>query len=325
MPSGEMTEPGGEGVGVSRQPAADLGGGATCHACGQEAGAARRSKAGAALTVNLTLPLATYLGVADDPGQLDGYGPVAAGLARQIIRDATRNVAAGRAGITWRCVVTDDRHGTVLGVGAPIHVHRHDPPPRLADLVRTAEPTCCFPGCRIRARDCDLDHRIPYDSEDPERGPTCSCNLQPLCRRHHRLKTAGLIGIRVVTEGEEPGIAPGTLEFTTSTGLRYRRSPSRVVPRGADLDDPLIATAVTHASLRSAQRAADEARTEAAFVRRLRTDPGKSADESRHENDQYDGNDRAWRRSLGEHTRRRLRETADRATRAASQLEECPF
>src|SRR5207302_303783 len=106
--------------------------------------------------------------------------PVSAGLARQIIRDATRNEAAGPAGITWRCVVTDGRHGTVLGVGAPIHVRRHDPPARLADLVRTAEPTCCFPGCRTRARDCDLDHRIPYDSEeDPERGPTCSCNLQP--------------------------------------------------------------------------------------------------------------------------------------------------
>jgi hypothetical protein len=324
-PCGEATEPGGEGVRVSREPAADLGGGATCHACGQEAGAARRSRAGAALTVNLTLPLATYVGVADDPGQLDGYGPVAAGLARQIIRDAAHNEAAGRAGITWRCVVTDDRHGTVLGVGAPIHVRRHDPPPRLADLLRTAEPTCCFPGCRIRARDCDLDHRIPYVSEDPERGPTCSCNLQPLCRRHHRLKTAGLIGVRVVTESEEPGIVPGTLEFTTSTGLRYRRCPSRAVPRAADLDDPLIATAVTHASLRSAQRAADEARMEAAFVRRLRADPSKHADESRDENHQYDGNDRAWRRSLGEHTRRRLRETADRAARAVSLVEECPF
>jgi hypothetical protein len=34
-------------------------------------------------------------------------------------------------------------------------------------LIRTGEPTCCFPGCRVRARDCDLDHRIPYDADDP--------------------------------------------------------------------------------------------------------------------------------------------------------------
>jgi hypothetical protein len=225
----------GENVAAVAAAAVEVVGGA-CHACGQEPGRARAQRAGGAVTVNLTLPLAAYLGLAQDPGRLDGYGPVAAGLGRQIIRDAARGSQHGLTGITWRCVVVDDVHGTVLGVGSPIHVSRHDPPPRLADLVRSNEPACCFPGCRVRARDCDLDHRIPYDPQDPtgERGGgvTCSCNLQPLCRKHHRLKTAGLIDVRVVADSEEPGVAAGTLEFTTVTGLRYRRSPTRATPSG---------------------------------------------------------------------------------------------
>ncbi|HYN56964.1 MAG TPA: HNH endonuclease signature motif containing protein, partial [Motilibacterales bacterium] len=43
--------------------------------------------------------------------------------------------------------------------------------------------TCRFPGCTVPARECDLDHLIPF----PE-GPTSAANLHALCRRHHRLK-----------------------------------------------------------------------------------------------------------------------------------------
>jgi hypothetical protein len=313
---------------------ADLGGArasGACHACGHEQ-KPDRARAGRAVTVNLTLPLATYLGLAQDPGQLDGYGPVAAGLARQIIADTARGAGTGLAGMTWRCVVVDDVHGTVLGVGAPIRVPKHDPPPRLADLVHTSEPICCFPGCRVRARDCDLDHRMPFDPADPAGqrggGVTCSCNLQPLCRKHHRLKTAGLIGVRVLTgnkvEPGEPGVVPGTLEFTTATGLRYRRAPNPATPAAPDLDDPLIATAVAHADLRAARQAVDQARMDtqnAADQQRLEaTDRVARAAAGRLPADEFDGQDRAWRRTLNEHARRRLREVAARA-RAAAHLD----
>jgi hypothetical protein len=288
--------------------------GNACHACGQEPGRARVQRTGRPVNVSLTLPLSSYLGLAADPGRLDGFGPVAAAVARQIIRDAARNNPAG-AGITWRCVVVDDVHGTVLGVGVPLRVSKHDPPPRLADLVRAGEPTCCFPGCRIRARDCDLDHRIPYNPDDPEGdrgGVTCSCNLQPLCRGHHRLKTAGLIGVRTVSESEEPGVVPGSLEFTSATGLRYRRPPTPATPRVADLDDPQIALAVAHAQLRAAQDADDEAANDAQLA---------ASEFGRYDSydgyDGYDGQDRAWRRSLHDHTRLRIRDAAANATTAA--------
>ncbi len=148
--------------------------------CGRSGGAG-----GAAFA--LTLPLTTFLEIADDPGILDGYGPIAGALARQIARDAAR---LNPRTTTWRCVVVDDEHHTVLGVGRPVSTPKHDPPSRLADLVRRVHPFCVFPGCRIPAARCDIDHRVPYPA-----GATCSCNLQPLCRAHHRLKTAGLIAV----------------------------------------------------------------------------------------------------------------------------------
>ncbi len=46
---------------------------------------------------------------------------------------------------------------------------------------------CVFPMCTRPARECDHDHRVPRDRG----GETCDCNIAPLCRRHHRLKTFG--------------------------------------------------------------------------------------------------------------------------------------
>jgi hypothetical protein len=271
----------------------------------------------------LTVPLSSYLGLTDDPGRLDGYGPVAAEIAQQIIRDAARATGddpASGPGITWRCVVVDDVHGTVLGVGSPLRVAKHDPPPRLADLVRTSEPTCCFPGCRIRARDCDLDHRIPYDEGDPDGdrggGATCSCNLQPLCRRHHRLKTAGLIEVRVIDPADDPSAASGTLEFTTVTGLRYRRSPTPATPPAPDPDDLEIALAVAHSQLRAAAEADQDRATDTQYF---------AGGQAHGSTEEYDGEDRAWRRSVHQHAQHRVRSAAEPAGHRRGEPSEPPF
>jgi hypothetical protein len=117
--------------------------------------------------VSLTMPFATWLGLASQPGQLDGFGTVAAALARRIAADAARDDPSTT---TWRCVVTDDDHGTVVGIGRPIVTPEHDAPLRVAALVRAAEGMCVFPGCSTPARRCDLDHRRPFPV-----GATCSC------------------------------------------------------------------------------------------------------------------------------------------------------
>ncbi|GGF45612.1 hypothetical protein GCM10011519_19400 [Marmoricola endophyticus] len=57
-------------------------------------------------------------------------------------------------------------------------------------VVWARDPVCIFPWCDRPARRCDLDHREAFDHDHPaDGGPTCPCNLAPLCRRHHRLKT----------------------------------------------------------------------------------------------------------------------------------------
>ena len=52
-------------------------------------------------------------------------------------------------------------------------------------------PRCEWPGCGARAERCDLDHDLAWPF-----GPTCGCNLGPLCRRHHRTKQEGWVKAR---------------------------------------------------------------------------------------------------------------------------------
>ncbi|HEY0903421.1 MAG TPA: HNH endonuclease [Marmoricola sp.] len=75
----------------------------------------------------------------------------------------------------------------VVDFNEHIEVPGYTPSPRLREQVLLTHPTCVFPGCSRPSRGCDLDHVISWD----DGGPTCSCNLVPECRFHHRLKTHG--------------------------------------------------------------------------------------------------------------------------------------
>ena len=61
--------------------------------------------------VNLTVPLATLLGLADRPGEAAGIGPVDPWLARDLAAAAARNPAS-----TW-CLTVTDQHGHAIGHG----------------------------------------------------------------------------------------------------------------------------------------------------------------------------------------------------------------
>jgi hypothetical protein len=87
------------------------------------------------------------------------------------------------------------------------------PPRTLRHLIAVRQRTCGFPGCRRPATRCDDDHTIPWD----QGGPTCACNLSPLCRHHHRAKQAA--GWRL-TQPE-----PGVLCWTLPHGRAYTTTP----------------------------------------------------------------------------------------------------
>jgi Domain of unknown function (DUF222) len=68
-------------------------------------------RAGAAARINLTIPLATLLGLADHPGEAAGFGPLDAGMARGMA-----TAAAASPATTW-CITLTDQHGHPIGHG----------------------------------------------------------------------------------------------------------------------------------------------------------------------------------------------------------------
>ncbi|MBV9141908.1 MAG: DUF222 domain-containing protein [Pseudonocardiales bacterium] len=127
---------------------------------------------GGGVDIRVTVPYTALLGADEVPGELAGYGPVPAAVARDLA-----------AGGTWRRVLTDPVSGRPVDYGTI----RYRPPAHLAGLVITRDQTCQFPGCRVPAHRCDLDHGVAYDPATGT-GPTSDTNLGPKCRRHHQVK-----------------------------------------------------------------------------------------------------------------------------------------
>ena len=122
------------------------------------------------VTINITMDLPTALGMADNPAELVGYGPIPASIARTLSADAK-----------WKRFITDPMTGNLLDYGRETYV----PPQPLVDFLAARDRICRFPGCSQPSRVTDIDHAIPWE----EGGRTSPSNLGLLCRRHHRMKT----------------------------------------------------------------------------------------------------------------------------------------
>ena len=152
-------------------------------------------------TVQVSVALSTLLDLDEQPGDLDGYGPVPAALARRLAADPSS---------TWRRLVTDPVGG-VIDVGRDAYV----PPRDLAEHIIARDRVCRFPSCRRRARRCDIDHQTAWT----QLGRTDACNLACLCSRHHHLKHEA--GWTVV------GDPDGDLIWITPTGHCHHDPPGR--------------------------------------------------------------------------------------------------
>jgi hypothetical protein len=151
---------------------------------------------GRPLTVNVTIDLPTLLGLAENPGELAGYGAIPASVAREIAADAK-----------WKRFITEPLTGNLLDFGRESYL----PPQALRDFLIARDRRCRFPGCRRSAHLSDLDHAQSWESG----GETSLQNLGALCRRHHRLKTHGGWKIESFSDGSCTWTSPAGKTFFT--------------------------------------------------------------------------------------------------------------
>ncbi|MEQ7004839.1 DUF222 domain-containing protein [Actinopolymorpha sp. B17G11] len=123
--------------------------------------------------VELVADLETWLRLAEKAGELAGLGAISPAVI-----DDIKNAAAG--GFEYCRTVTLD--GKVVYHQASSR--RYKPTTTQRRLIQATDRTCSQPGCSRPAIACDLDHTIEHRLG----GPSCACNLAPLCRRHHRAK-----------------------------------------------------------------------------------------------------------------------------------------
>lgn len=167
-------------------------------ACPDEATVLRKHAA-----VVVTVPMTTLLGVDDRPGTIAGT-PVPADMARMIASKST----------VWYRMLTDPATGQVLDEVAL----KYEPDRATRIAVQGKWQTCTAPGCGRPALHCEIDHGVPFDHHQPERGGrTEPANLHPLCKRHHQAKTEGRIRMRRTTADEIEWLMPiGTTSTTVA-------------------------------------------------------------------------------------------------------------
>jgi hypothetical protein len=129
------------------------------------------TKHGRPVEIQVVIDLPSLLGLAENPAELNGFGPIPASIARELAVDAK-----------WRRLVVEPVTGHLLDFGSVVY----RPPQELADYIVARDRRCRFPGCNRKGAYCDIDHNDPAPH-----GPTSSHNCCCLCRRHHRLKTFG--------------------------------------------------------------------------------------------------------------------------------------
>jgi Domain of unknown function (DUF222) len=161
-----------------------------------------QSKSGTSDTgvVEIRVDLSTLAGIDEEPAEIPGWGPVLADVARQIVDEASD--------AEWRIVPVDE-NGQPVGVVTT----KRRPSTTQKRQVETRSPTCVFPGCRMPAGQCDVNHEIPW----AEAHRTTIRHLGPLCRHnhidHHRHRW------------KLKQIRPGVYEWTSPLGHTYIVGP----------------------------------------------------------------------------------------------------
>jgi Domain of unknown function (DUF222) len=158
---------------------------------------------------NLTVPASVIMGVSNTPGELVGYGPITAEVAKVLAEDRV-----------MRRLVTNPVDGSFLAADS----RTYRPSAVLRRHIQLRDGTCRFKTCDRPSLVCDLDH----SKRHPD-GRSCEGNMGPFCERHHIFKHL-LDG--VLAHLKQPN--PGTFVWTMLTGHVYTTTPPAIGPRIKD-------------------------------------------------------------------------------------------
>lgn len=116
----------------------------------------------------------------------------------------------------------------VVDLAAERSTNTYRIPDDVRERVVLRDPTCVFPWCTHPSRRLDLDHVVPYSHDGP--GQTSTSNLAPLCRHHHRAKTHGGWGYRVIAPGQYEWVSPHGYRYRTDAGGTTCLTPAPIAP-----------------------------------------------------------------------------------------------
>jgi hypothetical protein len=156
------------------------------------------------VALNLVMSDAALWGHDGAPAVLDGYGPIPASLAQQLVCAA---VVDERAVARLRRLYRHPRSGALVAMESRARFF----PKALAEFIGVRDATCRTPYCDAPIR--HRDHALPRNRG----GPTSALNGLGECERCNYVKEAP--GWRVSTAQEN---GTHTAQFVTPTGARYR-------------------------------------------------------------------------------------------------------
>ena len=144
--------------------------------------------------VQVLVPAATLTGADDGPCDLAGRSP---------IDPATARLLAGSTHM-WERLFHDPTTGVTVSTDS------YRVPSGMRRFLQTRDQHCRFPGCRVAAIRCEVDHTHDHALG----GRTELFNLAHLCQRHHSMKQFTAWRVRQL-----PG---GVLGWTSPLGRTYR-------------------------------------------------------------------------------------------------------
>ncbi|AZS43064.1 hypothetical protein BWL13_00606 [Microbacterium oleivorans] len=144
--------------------------------------------------VQVLVPAATLTGSDDGPCDLSGRSPIDPASARVLAGDTT----------IWERLFHDPTTGVTVSTDS------YRVPSGMRRFLQARDQHCRFPGCRVAAIRCEVDHTQDHALG----GRTELSNLAHLCQRHHSMKQFTAWRVRQ--------LKGGVLEWTSPLGRIYR-------------------------------------------------------------------------------------------------------